>query len=46
MVARIYEQLIREVKKTFNKTLGTTNLTFEQLEAVVIDIEKISTTGH
>lgn len=39
----MYERLIREVKKTLYKTLGTTHLAFEQLEAVVIDI---STTGH
>ena len=36
----MYEQLITEVKKTLYKTLGTMHLTFEQLEAVVIDIEK------
>ena len=39
----MYERLIREVKKTLYKTLETTHLAFEQLEAVVIDI---STTGH
>ena len=36
----MYEQLIKDVKKTLHKTLGRTHLTFEQLEAVVIDIEK------
>ncbi|XP_074624492.1 uncharacterized protein LOC141882446 [Acropora palmata] len=36
----MYERLIREVKKTLYNTLGTTHLTFEQLEVVVIDIEK------
>jgi len=39
----MYERLIREVKKTLYKTLETTHLAFELLEAVVIDI---STTGH
>ena len=36
----MYEQLIKDVKKTLHKTLGRTHLNFEQLEAVVIDIEK------
>lgn len=36
----MYERLIKEVKKTAYKTLGSTHLTFEQLEAVVMDIEK------
>ena len=36
----MYERLIKDVKKTLYKTLGKTSLTFEQLEAVVIDIEK------
>ena len=36
----MYERLIREVKKTLYKTLGTMHLTFEQLEAVVINIER------
>ncbi|XP_073231810.1 uncharacterized protein [Porites lutea] len=35
-----YERLIKDVKKTLYKTLGQTHLTFEQLEAVVIDVEK------
>ena len=32
--------MIKDVKKTLHKTLGRTHLTFEQLEAVVIDVEK------
>ena len=36
----MYERLIKDVKKTLYKTLGKTKLTFEQLEAVVMDIEK------
>ena len=42
MVGRggMYERLIKDVKKTLYKTLGKTSLTFEQLEAVFIDIEK------
>ena len=36
----MYERLIKNVKKTLPKTLGRTHLTFEQLEAVVIDVEK------
>ena len=36
----MYERLIKDVKKTLHKTLGRTHLTFEQLEAVVIDVEK------
>ena len=36
----MYERLIKDVKKTLYKTLGKTRLTFEQLEAVVMDIEK------
>ena len=35
----MYEQLIKDVKKTLHKTLGRTHITFEQLEAVVIDVE-------
>jgi len=34
----MYERLIKEIKKTVYKTLGKTHLTFELLEAVVIDI--------
>ena len=36
----MYERLIKEVKKTLCKTLGRTTLSFEQLETVIIDIEK------
>ena len=36
----MYERLIKDVKKTLHKTLGRTHLTFEQLEAVLIDVEK------
>ena len=36
----MYERLIKDVKKTFYKTLGQTHLTSAQLEAVVIDVEK------
>ncbi|XP_028413680.1 uncharacterized protein LOC114536536 [Dendronephthya gigantea] len=35
----MYERIIKEVKKTLYKTLGKTLLTFEQLSAVVMDIE-------
>ena len=36
----MYERLIQDVKKTLYKTLGRTNLSYEHLEAVIIDIEK------
>ena len=36
----MYERLIKEVKKTLYKTLGKTHLTFDQLETVVMDIER------
>ena len=36
----MYERLIKNVKKTLHKTLGRTHVTFEQLEDVVIDVEK------
>ena len=36
----MYERLIKDVKKTLHKTLDWTHLTFEQLVAVVIDVEK------
>ena len=36
----MYERLIKEIKKTVYKTLGKTHLTFELLEAVVIDIKR------
>ena len=38
--AHMYERLIREIKKTLYKTLGKTHLSFVQLEAVVMDIER------
>ena len=36
----MYERIIKEVKKTLYKTLAKTQLTFEQLSAVVMDIER------
>ena len=36
----MYEKIIKEIKKTLYKTLGKTHLTFQQLEAVVMDIER------
>ena len=36
----MYERLIKEIKKTLYKTLGKTHLTFEQLDTVVMDIER------
>ncbi len=36
----MYERLLKDVKKTLYKTLGKSNLTFEQLEGVIVDIEK------
>ncbi len=36
----LYERLIREIKKTLYKTLGKTHLTFEQLETVLMDVER------
>ena len=36
----IYERLIKDVKKTLYKTLLRTTLSFEQLETVIIDVEK------
>lgn len=36
----MYKRLIKEIKKTVYKMLGKTHLTFELLEAVVMDIEK------
>ncbi|XP_068714274.1 uncharacterized protein [Montipora foliosa] len=36
----MYERLIKDVKKTLHKTLGQTHLTYEELEAVVIDVKK------
>lgn len=34
------ERLLKDVKKPLYKTLGRTHLTFEQLETVLVDIEK------
>ena len=36
----MYKRLTKDVKKTLYKTLEKTKLMFEQLEAVVMDIEK------
>ena len=35
-----YERLLKDVKRTQYKTLGETHLTFEQLEVVVMDVER------
>ena len=36
----MYERLIKDLKKTLYKTLGRTHLQLEQLEAVIMDIER------
>ena len=36
----MYERLIKDIKGVLRKTLGKTHLRFEQLEAVVLDIER------
>ena len=36
----IYERLLKDIKGVLYKTLGRTHLSFENLEAVVLDIEK------
>ena len=36
----MYEGIIKDIKKTLYKTVGKTHLTFEQLETVVMDIER------
>ena len=36
----MYERLLRDIKKTLFKVLGKAKLPFEQLEAVMIDLEK------
>ena len=36
----MYERLITDIKKTLYKTLGKTHLTFEQLEVVIMNIER------
>ena len=36
----MYERIIKDVKKTLYKTLGRSQLTFKQLEVVIMDIER------
>ena len=36
----MYERLIKDIKKTLYTTLGKTRLTFEQLNIVIMDIER------
>ena len=36
----MYEQVIKDLKKTLYKTLCRTTLSFEQLETVIVDIER------
>ena len=36
----MYKRVIKDVKKTLYKILGRTTLNFEELETVIIDIEK------
>ncbi len=36
----MYERLLKDVKTTLYKTLGKTNIAFEQLEAVVMDLKR------
>ena len=36
----MYERVIKDVKKTLYKTLGRTTLNFEQLEGVIVNIER------
>ncbi len=36
----MYERLIKEIKKTLYKTMGRSHLPYEQMEAVVMDIER------
>ena len=36
----MYERLIKDIKKIMSKTLRKTHLTFEQLEVVIMDIER------
>ena len=36
----MYERLLKDINKTLYKVLGRSTLYFDQLEAVVIDIEK------
>ncbi len=36
----LYERLIKEIKATLYKTLGKSRLLFNQLETVILDIER------
>ena len=36
----LYERLIKEIKATLYKTLGKSHLLFNQLETVILDIER------
>ena len=36
----MYERVIKDLKKTIHKTLGKTTLNFENLETVILDIER------
>ena len=36
----MYERLLKDIKKSLYKVLGRSTLSFDQLEAIVIDIEK------
>ena len=36
----LYEQLIKEIKTTLYKTLGKTHLRYNQLETVIMDIDR------
>jgi sporulation protein YlmC with PRC-barrel domain len=36
----MYERLIKEIKKTLYKTMGRSHLRYEQMESVVMDIER------
>ncbi|XP_028390705.1 uncharacterized protein LOC114515614 [Dendronephthya gigantea] len=36
----MYERLLKDIKKTLYKVLGRSTLSFDQLEAIVIDVEK------
>ena len=36
----LYERFIKDVKKTFYKTMGRTSFKYEQVESVVMDIER------
>ena len=36
----LYERLIKEIKTTLYKTLGKTHLLYDQLETVILDIDR------